>query len=233
MPRFTYLPLDDGRQEIRLIRLLLMSLMMIFKSKPSTNHYLRNVYRSMRHFRTSRDYRKATYNLSLHTNGVSHGRQTQDWPSKLRLRKRESQSPETPLKISTYSATRLPIGHRHTGLLRLAHPLPFKLLEDSGTQVQMFLDSLLLISLWNLPVTKNLFIALRHLRRSDPSRILWIDAICIYFDRYQTKYRRNLRFGSLFSEGFGFASRINTTLFIRLRVGLPILRSMYPCSEAN
>jgi hypothetical protein len=46
---------------------------------------------------------------------------------------------------------------------------------------------------------------------------------CLYFDRYQTEYCRNLRFGPLFSEGFRFASRINKSPFIRLRVTLPVL----------
>jgi hypothetical protein len=34
---------------------------------------------------------------------------------------------------------------------------------------------------------------------------LWIDSVCLYVDRYQRKYHRNLRFGPLFSEGFHFA----------------------------
>jgi hypothetical protein len=36
-------------------------------------------------------------------------------------------------------------------------------------------------------------------------RHLWIDNLCIYFGRSRTKYRRNLRFGPLFSEGLRFA----------------------------
>lgn len=36
--------------------------------------------------------------------------------------------------------------------------------------------------------------------------LLWIDALCIYLDRYRMKDCRNLRFGPLFSEGFRFAS---------------------------
>jgi hypothetical protein len=30
-------------------------------------------------------------------------------------------------------------------------------------------------------------------------------AVCLYIDRYRTKYRGNLRFGPPFSEGFRFA----------------------------
>jgi hypothetical protein len=32
-----------------------------------------------------------------------------------------------------------------------------------------------------------------------------VDVVCLYVDRYQRKYHRNLRFGPLFSEGFRFA----------------------------
>jgi hypothetical protein len=53
-------------------------------------------------------------------------------------------------------------------------------------------------------VTENLFAALRSLRREIAARRIWIDAICLYVDRYQRKYHINLRFGPLFSEGFRF-----------------------------
>jgi hypothetical protein len=49
-------------------------------------------------------------------------------------------------------------------------------------------------------VTSNLGAALRQLHHADKSRTVWIDALCLYFDRYQGKYRRNLRFRPLFSE---------------------------------
>jgi hypothetical protein len=54
-------------------------------------------------------------------------------------------------------------------------------------------------------VTPNLHSALRHLRRKDEDQLLWIDAICLYVDRYQRNYHRNLRFRPLFSEGFRFS----------------------------
>ena len=47
-------------------------------------------------------------------------------------------------------------------------------------------------------VTENLEAALRQLRKPKGQRILWIDAICIYVDRYQREYHRNLRFGPVF-----------------------------------
>jgi hypothetical protein len=61
-------------------------------------------------------------------------------------------------------------------------------------------------------VTPNLEAVLRDLRvpkTKENRRQLrfWIDAICIYFHRYQTKYCGNLRFGPLFSRGFRFTSR--------------------------
>jgi hypothetical protein len=53
-------------------------------------------------------------------------------------------------------------------------------------------------------VTENVGVVLRQLQRLDRPRVLWIDQVRIYADRYRTKYRRNLRFGPLFSEGFRF-----------------------------
>ena len=53
-------------------------------------------------------------------------------------------------------------------------------------------------------ITKQLHSALLHLQRRSDFRRLWIDQICLYVDRYQRKYRRNLRLGPLFSEGFHF-----------------------------
>jgi len=35
--------------------------------------------------------------------------------------------------------------------------------------------------------------------RGLQQQYLWIDSLCLYLDRYQTKYRRNLRLGPLFS----------------------------------
>jgi len=36
----------------------------------------------------------------------------------------------------------------------------------------------------------------------DGETYYWIDALCIYFNRYRTEYRGNSRLGPLFSEGF-------------------------------
>jgi hypothetical protein len=56
----------------------------------------------------------------------------------------------------------------------------------------------------SLSVTRNLAEALRALRHPASPKVLWADAICIYFDRYQTGYRRKLRFGPPFSKGVLF-----------------------------
>jgi hypothetical protein len=46
-----------------------------------------------------------------------------------------------------------------------------------------------------LEITRNLKSALQHLRDEENVRILWVDAICLYLDRYRTKYCGNLRLG--------------------------------------
>jgi hypothetical protein len=45
----------------------------------------------------------------------------------------------------------------------------------------------------NLIVKQSLESALRDLRLGTERRVIWIDALCLYLDRYRTKYRRNLR----------------------------------------
>jgi hypothetical protein len=70
---------------------------------------------------------------------------------------------------------------------------------DPFTTAPILLDGI------EFPITVNLESALRHFRLEEKSRLLWADAICLYVDRYQRKYHRNLRFGPLFSEGFRFA----------------------------
>jgi Heterokaryon incompatibility protein (HET) len=53
----------------------------------------------------------------------------------------------------------------------------------------------------------NLFLLLQRVRAQRMRRTTqqyWIDAICIYLDQHRNKYRRNLRFGPLFCEGFAF-----------------------------
>jgi hypothetical protein len=56
-----------------------------------------------------------------------------------------------------------------------------------------------------LHVTPNLYDVLEELRRNRVNARWWIDAICMYPDRYRTKCCRNLRFEPQFCEGFGFA----------------------------
>jgi hypothetical protein len=54
-------------------------------------------------------------------------------------------------------------------------------------------------------VTENLVTALTRLREKGDSKWIWIDALCIYQDRYRTKCCRKLRFEPLICEGVGFA----------------------------
>jgi hypothetical protein len=56
-----------------------------------------------------------------------------------------------------------------------------------------------------LPLTKNLHDAIHDLASSEiEPKVFWIDQICLYFDRYRTKYRGNLMIEPQFSEGFRF-----------------------------
>jgi hypothetical protein len=64
-------------------------------------------------------------------------------------------------------------------------------------------------------IKSNLEEVLRRLNKEQTDRVLWIDAICIYQDRYRTKCCRNLRFEPLFCEGFGFAY-FRTRISVRL-----------------
>jgi hypothetical protein len=84
---------------------------------------------------------------------------------------------------------------------------------DANDTVPMIVDG------YVKPVTRNLDIALRHLRDprnkyiSDSMTLpLWVDAVCPYVDRYRRKCHRNLMFGPLFSEGFLFSYWIKTPL---------------------
>ncbi|PMD32427.1 hypothetical protein L207DRAFT_440454, partial [Hyaloscypha variabilis F] len=93
---------------------------------------------------------------------------------------------------------------------------------DTNDREIIFLNGVL------FKVTRNLYSALRHLRHTDRFRTLWINAICLYIDRYQTKYYRSLKFGSLLSEGLRFALVIYLLLSIlpayRLACSLSFLR---------
>jgi Heterokaryon incompatibility protein (HET) len=53
-------------------------------------------------------------------------------------------------------------------------------------------------------ITINLWSALSRLRLEHESRVLWVDAICIYSYRTATKHLGNLRFMPQFSEGCDF-----------------------------
>lgn len=87
--------------------------------------------------------------------------------------------------------------------------------------------------------------ALIAFRLPKQTRCIWIDALCLYLDRYRTKCRRNLRFRLLFSEGFrfthlGYSDReIYPYIAFYLHLVMPpsrrltcsLSRSMYPCFE--
>jgi hypothetical protein len=49
-------------------------------------------------------------------------------------------------------------------------------------------------------VTANLYSALIHLRDTTQSRRIWIDAICLYFDRSRIRHLRSLTVKHLFRE---------------------------------
>jgi len=51
-----------------------------------------------------------------------------------------------------------------------------------------------------ISVTRNLGSALKRLRPPYVDRVVWIDATCLYLDRYQTKDPDNLRLGPLFPQ---------------------------------
>jgi hypothetical protein len=53
-------------------------------------------------------------------------------------------------------------------------------------------------------VGQNLWDALRVLKKRLDGQRHWIDAICLYLDRYRPKDLRNLRLGPLFSGRFRF-----------------------------
>jgi hypothetical protein len=76
-----------------------------------------------------------------------------------------------------------------------------------------------------LQVTTNLADALRQLR-GKRVELMWIDALCIYQDRYRSKCCRNLRFEAQFCEGWlaHLACRSGKFTQFRLRVALPVLR---------
>jgi hypothetical protein len=61
------------------------------------------------------------------------------------------------------------------------------------------------ITINGMPVTvrKNLAATLDCIRSTHVDKV-WIDAVCVYLDRYRTKYYRNLRFEPLFRKGLRF-----------------------------
>jgi len=54
---------------------------------------------------------------------------------------------------------------------------------------------------YRFPIIATLFVALKRLRDPLNPTYLWIDAICMYPDRYRTKCCRNLRFEPQFGYG--------------------------------
>ncbi|KAF2193923.1 hypothetical protein K469DRAFT_549339, partial [Zopfia rhizophila CBS 207.26] len=60
-----------------------------------------------------------------------------------------------------------------------------------------------------LQVTFNLEMTLGYLRLPNASRMIWIDAICIYLDQSRVKHCGNLRLGPLFVEVFDLAHSVS------------------------
>jgi hypothetical protein len=52
----------------------------------------------------------------------------------------------------------------------------------------------------SMPITQNLYNALQHLRKSDESRILWIDALCINQSNVEEKGHQVAHMGQVFSN---------------------------------
>lgn len=52
----------------------------------------------------------------------------------------------------------------------------------------------------SMPITQNLYNALQHLRKSDESRILWIDALCINQSNAEEKGHQVAHMGQVFSN---------------------------------
>ena len=65
---------------------------------------------------------------------------------------------------------------------------------------------------FEMQVTRNLDTALRYLRRPANSRILWVDAVCVYSYRTKIKHLRILRFVPLFYKGFHFCRANHTEI---------------------
>ena len=72
----------------------------------------------------------------------------------------------------------------------------------------------------HLNITTSAGAVLRSIIKYPTDRYFWIDVLCIYVDRYQSKYYTNLKFGPLFSGGVRFVRRINISPFIHRRLAL-------------
>ena len=90
-------------------------------------------------------------------------------------------------------------------------PIPYEAISyvwgDPAARVDIICDKK------NLSITVSLRDVPRRIRLAHSILFLWADGICLYADRYQRKSHRNLRFEPLFSEGFRFASQINTWFY--------------------
>ena len=90
-------------------------------------------------------------------------------------------------------------------------------------------------------IGQNIYDFLVRLQQPHVDRVVWVDALCIYLDRFRTKCCRNLWFEPLFCDGVGFAHlacRIGKFLpsshIFRRRVALHVLllkMTTCPCFE--
>lgn len=62
--------------------------------------------------------------------------------------------------------------------------------------------STLVVDEGDVAITASLNSALKSLRSSTESVVLWADVVCLQVDEYRRKHLGNLRFGPLFYEGF-------------------------------
>jgi hypothetical protein len=84
-----------------------------------------------------------------------------------------------------------------------------------------------------LPVTVNLHTALSRLRDCSLTRIIWIDAVCIYSYRTTMKHLRNLRFIPQFSKGFNFCLGAEKLMLRTLLSSHSICPELYLLSHIN
>ena len=135
-------------------------------------------------------------------------------------------SDETPLPLPPYVYTPLPddgwirVLELHPGIGPLSCSLSICKLEEGPLKFEA------LSYVWGkhqdamniecdghtLPIGPNLACALEHLRHGTDSRLLWVDAVCIYSYRNTMKHLRILRFTPLFCEGVHYKQRLDCVL---------------------